>query len=78
MMDDLDGVSAADLFRGIQSHIDQLARLVVGLDMAATNIGDQEERKGLRAIISVVDDKIAAMKRAMEEAQEALREKEAS
>jgi hypothetical protein len=69
--------STADMLRGVQSHIDLLAKLVVGLDMAATNIGDQEERSGLRAIIDVVDGKVAALQAVMLEAREALeRERE--
>jgi hypothetical protein len=63
--------STADMLRGVQSHIDQLARLVVGLDMAAANIGDQEERKGLRAIIDVVDGKVATLQAVVSEMQEA-------
>jgi hypothetical protein len=74
-----DGPSAADLFSGVQNHIDQIAKLVVGLDMAAANIADQEERKGLRAIIGVVDGKIAALQAAVETARETFeREREAA
>jgi hypothetical protein len=67
---------AALLFGQVEDDLDYLGRLVIGLDMAAETLGEEPQEGGLRAIIGVVEEKITAMKTAMEEAQEALREQE--
>ena len=63
---------AAVLFTRIQDDLDRLAQLVVGLDMAAADVANEPEEGGLRAIIGVVDEKIAALRTAMEEARDTL------
>ena len=68
-----DGEPAAVLFTQIQDDLDRLAKLVVGLDMAAADVADEPEEGGLRAIIGVVDEKIKSLKTAMEKAREALK-----
>jgi hypothetical protein len=67
---------AALLLGQVEDDLHRLGQLVVGLDLAATNVADEPEEGALRAIIGVVEEKITALKTAMEEAQEALREQE--
>jgi hypothetical protein len=68
--------NVALLFGKVEDDLHFLCRLIIGLDMAAETLGDEPQESALRAIIGVVEEKITAMKRAMEEAQEALREQE--
>jgi hypothetical protein len=68
---------AALLFARLEDDLNSLGRLVDGLDMAAASMDDEADGAGLRAIISVVDEKVTALKTAMLETREAVeRERE--